>query len=226
MKQKLRAKRNPELHGGRIRIGIVADLPNRRYFFDGGWPSGRRMALDPSIRGGECISRSRLIHARGDAVGRWKFQSAISIVTRGDRGAPPRGFQFHANRRRASLREARQTHPEAGARLLVIKMLTPAVSLPEIHRILRIFRAPQQQTRKFSVSEYLFSSFSFFFVVQYRLWKPSSIFLSKKGERVRARTFLPCPRDLFFVTRESRDDSEMHRLCKYSGCWKKVIRDS
>lgn len=177
MKQKLRAKRNPELHGGRIRIGIVADLPNRRYFFDGGWPSGRRMALDPSIRGGgECISRSRLIHARGDAVGRWKFQSAISIVTRGDRGAPPRGFQFHANRRRASLREARQTHPEAGARLLVIKMLTPAVSLPEIHRILRIFRAPQQQTRKFSVSEYLFSSFSFFFVVQYRLWKPSSIF--------------------------------------------------
>lgn len=70
MKQKLRTKRNPELHGGRIRIGIVADLPNRRYFFDGGWPSGRRMALDPSIRGGECISRSRLIHARGDAVGR------------------------------------------------------------------------------------------------------------------------------------------------------------
>lgn len=221
MKQKLRTKRNPELHGGRIRIGIVADLPNRRYFFDGG--SGRRMLSTHRSGGGRMY---KPVAAYSRTRRRWKFQSAISIVTRGDRGAPPRGFQFHANRRRASLREARQTHPEAGARLLVIKMLTPAVSLPEIHRILRIFRAPQQQTRKFSVSEYLFSSFSFFFVVQYRLWKLSSIFLSKKGERVRARTFLPCPRDLFFVTRESRDDSEMHRLCKYSGCWKKVIRDS
>lgn len=86
---------------------------------------------------------------------------------------------FHCNERRSrrtakrlsiscksttgiAARDRRQTHPEAGARLLVIKMLTPAVSLPEIHRILRIFRAPQQQTRKFSVSEYLFSSFSFY----------------------------------------------------------------
>lgn len=173
MKQKLRTKRNPELHGGRIRIGIVADLPNRRYFFDGGWPSGRRMLSTHRSGGGRMY---KPVAAYSRTRRRWKFQSAISIVTRGDRGAPPRGFQFHANRRRASLREARQTHPEAGARLLVIKMLTPAVSLPEIHRILRIFRAPQQQTRKFSVSEYLFSSFSFFFVVQYRLWKPSSIF--------------------------------------------------
>lgn len=65
-----------------------------------------------------------------------------------------------------------------------------------MHRILRIFRAPQQETlgrsRKFSVSEYLFS----FFVVQYRAYENLSFFsfflsISKKGERLRARTFLP-----------------------------------
>lgn len=74
-----------------------------------------------------------------------------------------------------------------------------------MHRILRIFRAPQHETlgrsRKFSVSEYLFSFSSF--RQQYRsssLWKPSYLsslfFLSvghlDKGERFRTRTFLPC----------------------------------
>lgn len=227
MKQKLRTKRNPELHGRRIRIGIVADLPNRRYFFDGGWPSGRRMALDPSIRGGECISRSRLIHARGDAVGRWKFQSAISIVTRGDRGAPPRGFQFHANRRRASLRETGAKHiPRPVHACLLLKCLHRPFRFPKYTGYCGFFEHRSSKRENFLSPNIFFLPFPF---IQYRLWKSSSIFrlfLSKKGERVRAQTFLPCPRDLFFVTRESRDDSEMHRLCKYSGCWKKVIRDS
>lgn len=81
-KQRRREIRN---YMERIRIGSVADLPNRRYFFDGGWSSGRRiLSTHRSGWPGKRISRSRLIHARGDAVGRWKFQSAISIVTRGE----------------------------------------------------------------------------------------------------------------------------------------------
>lgn len=85
MKQKLRTKRNPELHGGRIRIGIVADLPNRRYFFDGGWPSGRRM-LSTHRSGGGRMYKPVAAYSRTRRRGR-----SLKISIR----------DFHCNERRS-----------------------------------------------------------------------------------------------------------------------------
>lgn len=220
MKQKLRTKRNPELHGGRIRIGIVADLPNRRYFFDGGWPSGRRM-LSTHRSGGGRMYKPVAAYSRTRRRGR-----SLKISIR----------DFHCNERRAPIAahrqeafnfmqiddghrcERRAKHIPRPVPCLLLKCLHRPFRFPKYTGYCGFFEHRSSKRENFLSPNIFFLPFPFFSSYNIAYENRPLFFLSKKGERVRARTFLPCPRDLFFVTRESRDDSEMHRLCKYSGC--------
>lgn len=227
-KQRRREIRN---YMERIRIGSVADLPNRRYFFDGGWSSGRRiLSTHRSGWPGERISRSRLIHARGDAVGRWKFQSAISIVTRGEarsrRTAKRLSISCKSTTGIAGRGASRPVRARA-YRLLVIKMLTPAVRLPKCTGYCGFFE--HRSRKRSAVRENFLSPNTFFFFRRTisSLWKPVFLlFFSFHLEKRRTSSNVSSC-DLFFVTRESRDDSgieiEMRTLRKYSGRWKKSL---
>lgn len=230
----------------RIRIRIVADLPNHRYFFNGGgWSSGRRIL--PTHRSGwpEKCSRSRLIHARGDAVGLWKFQSAISILTRGERRSRRTAKRLSISCKSTMGIAARgaPTHPEAGARVacLLLKCLHRPLARRNAPDIADFSSAATRNARPFAKIFCLRISFFFFFFSSYNIaprayenhptfllffFFLSAISIKENDFELEIVSSLLC--DLFFVTRESRDDSSrrVFTLRKYSGCLKKIIRDS
>lgn len=211
-KQRRREIRN---YMERIRIGSVADLPNRRYFFDGGWSSGRRiLSTHRSGWPGKRISRSRLIHARGDAVGRWKFQSAISIVTRGEARSRRTAKRLSISCKSTTGIAGRgaPTHPEAGARarayrLLVIKMLTPAVRLPKCTGYCGFFE--HRSRKRSAVRENFLSPNTFFLFSSYNI-----------------ELMKTCLSSLFFFpSRKKENDFELERFfLRFILCYWRISR--
>lgn len=230
-KQRRREIRN---YMERIRIGSVADLPNRRYFFDGGWSSGRRiLSTHRSGRPGKRISRSRLIHARGDAVGRWKFQSAISIVTRGEarsrRTAKRLSISCKSTTGIAGRGAPRPVRARARIACLLLKCLHRPFACRNAPDIADFSSTAAGNARPFAKIFCLRIPFFFFRRTISSLWKPVFLlffsFHLEKRRTTSSSNVSSC--DLFFVTRESRDDSgieiEMRTLRKYSGRWKKSL---
>lgn len=207
----------------RIRIRIVADLPNHRYFFNGGgWSSGRRIL--PTHRSGwpEKCSRSRLIHARGDAVGLWKFQSAISILTRGERRSRRTAKRLSISCKSTTGIAARgaPTHPEAGARVacLLLKCLHRPLARRNAPDIADFLSAATRNARPFAKIFCLRISFFFFFFSSYNIaprayWENRPTFLlfffflsaiSIKENDFELERFFPALRFILCYSRISR----------------------